>query len=220
VSTVWGRRGILLSGWIIGLALACVAASGQAAPRIPCYKPDEYEQVLDAYFAHAHGDVTSNVVLRNYGGLIPEYELVLYPNVSTHSIFWYRPKKAIWDGAYDGFSAGKRRSIQDYISRALKVPFTKEEIGISEAQFSDFITRAATVDTSTCEHLPLKDSRGNEHVIEDAPWLELIVNGGRTRAHVTDTSDFSYIVSQNPELLRWASDIQKILRDHLRSSIR
>jgi hypothetical protein len=49
-------------------------------------------------------------------------------------------------------------------------------------------------------------------MIADAPLLEIITNGGRTRAKITDTSDFKEILSQNPALLAWATDVQKLFR--------
>jgi hypothetical protein len=210
------RRGLVVVG-LMALFVSTYASGQSIRPVARCHDGfGEYEQVLDAHFAHACGDSKSAVVLRVYGGLIPEYELVLDPSDSSHSIFWYRPQKSIWGGAYDGFFAGKHRAMQDYISRALKIPFTKQEIEISEAQFPDLVARVATIDTSICEHFPLRDSKGNEQFIEDLDSFELIVDGGRTGAQVSDTGDFTYIVSQNPALLQWDTDIEKILRDHLR----
>ena len=60
-----------------------------------------YEQMLDAYFAHARGSSPSAVVLRVYGGLGPEYEIVIDPNISTHRILRYTARKPIWGKAFD-----------------------------------------------------------------------------------------------------------------------
>ena len=62
-----------------------------------------YEQMLDAYFAHARGSSPSAVVLRVYGGLDPEYEIVIDPNISSHSILRYTAKEPIWGKAFDDY---------------------------------------------------------------------------------------------------------------------
>jgi hypothetical protein len=120
VSTKFDNGARLLRDWIVLLAVlstsSVLAVTQERPERKTCYSPDEYEQVLDAYFAHARRNGRSAVVLRVYGWLIPEYELVLDPSVSSHSIFWFRPRKSIWGSAYDGFFAGKHREMQDYVS--------------------------------------------------------------------------------------------------------
>jgi hypothetical protein len=55
-----------------------------------------YEHLLDGYFARARGNSPSAVILRVYGGLEPEYEIVLNPDISSHTISWYAPKKILW----------------------------------------------------------------------------------------------------------------------------
>jgi hypothetical protein len=166
--------------------------------------------VLDAYFANARGSSSSAVVLRVYGGLSREYEIVSDPHVSTHTIFRYTPGKSIWGDASDGLYTGKHSPLADYEARATKVPVTKNSADVPEAMLLDLMVRAKAIDTSICERLPLKDSKAQEHLIEDAPWLEIIVDGGRSRTAVTDTSGFEYIISQNPVLLQWALDLQKV----------
>jgi hypothetical protein len=203
--------------WATVLAIASATAVTVAARTTPdrssCSSKtgNEYEQTLDAYFEHARGESPSAVVLRVYGGLSPEYELVLDPEVAKDSLFWYEPEKSIWGNAYDGLIT-RRRSHDEYVSRALKIPFARKQVKISEAQFLSLISRAADIDTTICERLPHKGSKGETYMIADAPLLEIITNGGRTRAKITDTSDFKEILSQNPALLAWATDVQKLFR--------
>lgn len=213
------RRPLLSrAAWITVLVFGWCPLFGQKPSNpAPCYQPDEYEQVLDAYFAHARGTDSRAVILRVYGGNVAEYELVLNPDTSNHSIVMYEPVKSIWGGAYDGLFTGRHRGLQDYISRALKVLFTKQEFDVSEGQFSDLVARAEKMDTTICEHLPLKNANGQSQFILDAPWFELIADRGNTRTKVTDTSDFKDVTSQNPLLLQWASELERILRDHARS---
>lgn len=193
---------------VLLLAGLCSAQSQQA----DCKNRGEYEQVLDAYFAHARGNEPSEVVLRVYGGLAPEREFVIDPSRSTHQLFVYAPRKSIWGDAYDGLYSGTHRGVAAYTARATRVPFTVKQFEVSEPQLSQLLVEGRSIDPSICEHLPLRDSKGNQQLIEDAPWFELIRDGGQTVTRVTDTSDFKDIVSQNPALVKWALEIQSVAR--------
>jgi len=200
---------------LVSIALVVLAVAGATAadPIKQCKSDDgEYVRVLDSYFAHARGSSSSAVVLRVYGGLLPEYEIVIDPSVSTHVVFRYTPKKAIWSNVYDGAFIGKHRTLADYSARAIMVPVVTPQFEIPESQLRDLVTMSKSVDTIACEHLPLHDSKGHDYLIEDAPWFEIIMDGGHTNAKVTDTSDSKEIVSQNPSLLQWAISLQNAIR--------
>jgi len=46
-------------------------------------------------------------------------------------------------------------------------------------------------------------------VMLDAPYYEMITNGGKTRVGVTDTGD-SNVISSNRPLLRWARELDRL----------
>jgi hypothetical protein len=161
--------------------------------------------VLDGYFAHARGSSPSVVVLRVYGGLDPEYEIVIDLSRSTHTLFRYTAKKTIWGKAFDDYM-GTHKDAAGYIPNAIKVPVLKEELEIAAATLQNLLGRAKAI-SSGCEKGPFIDSKGGEVVILDAPFLELITNSGQIRARVTDTGGTD-IVSENPVLLQWAMDMR------------
>src|ERR1700757_3581151 len=105
---------------LFGIALVLLAVAGitsaQNSDSVKQCKndDDEYERVLDAYFANARGSSPSALVLRVYGGLLPEYEIVIDAGTSVHTGFRYTPKKSIWGGAYDGFFTGRHRTLAEY----------------------------------------------------------------------------------------------------------
>jgi hypothetical protein len=165
-----------------------------------------YEQVLDGYFAHARGRNSSAVILRVYGGLAPEYEMVIDPSLSTHTIFRHGARKVIWGKAFDDYM-GTHKDAAGYIPVAIKVPVSKKAFDVPETKLQELVARAKEID-SRCENGPFTNSEGKEVVVLDAPYLEVITNSGKIRARVTDTSDFKEIVSQNPSLVQWALDVE------------
>lgn len=84
--------GVLIAGLVALFASTC--ASGQSVRSIDrCHHvTTEYEPVLDAYFKEARGSEGPGVVLRVYGGRLPEYEIVVNTQISRHSIFRYYPR--------------------------------------------------------------------------------------------------------------------------------
>ena len=163
----------------------------------------EYSQVLDTYFSHARGYSPSAIVLRMYGGLLAEDEIVLNPEVSNHSIFVYTAGRSIWGNVYS--LSRPHRTIDEYGKDAIAIPFSKREVELKEAQFLDLFARANRIDTPICEDL----SRGRHPVIaHDAFEFEIIKNTGNARSRVMDTRG-SKRLSQNPALLRWALDVQE-----------
>ena len=120
----------------------------------------EYEPVLDAYFKEARGSEGPGVVLRVYGGRLPEYEIVVNTQISRHSIFRYTPERSISGNVYS--LAKPHLSLNQYKMEALKIPFSKTEVEVPEGELQELIARASRIDTSICEHLPLKDSEGHE----------------------------------------------------------
>jgi len=65
-----------LSGFVLGGLLSANALQSNPSgcgDRIS----EEYEQVLDAYFARVRGHSSSAIILPVYGGMLPEYEIVL-----------------------------------------------------------------------------------------------------------------------------------------------
>lgn len=160
----------------------------------------EYDEILDAYFVHARGDRSSLVVARIYGGLTSEYEIVIDTELSRHNIFRYVPARAIHWNVYS--LATPHLSVDQYKAEALKIPFTKTEFEIPEGQLQYLLSRAKKIDTSICEHLPLKDSKGRSNIVADGTGFEIITDSGNKRARVTDTNG-SDLVNQNPGLLNW-----------------
>jgi hypothetical protein len=117
------------------------------------------------------------------------------------------PEQSIWGSVYS--LSKPHLTLDQYIAEALKIPFSKTEFELPEAKVEELIAGARRIDTSICENLALKDSKGHQYLVHDAASFEMVVDGGRSRAMVTDTSDSRKIVSQNPLLLQWAVDLQK-----------
>lgn len=185
------------------LCWAGVSAAKDAPTQRGCPNSlSEYSQVLDAYFSHARGGASSAIVLRVYGGLLPEYEIVIDAKQSTHAIFRYAPARAIQWNVYS--LAQPHLPMGQYKAEALKIPFTRAEFEVGESKLQDLLADANAIDTSVCEHFPLKDSKGHSHLVKDATLFEIIADSGSKRTRVTDTSGFD-LISQNPALLKWGT---------------
>lgn len=195
---------------VMVFAVPFTAAQKHPASEDCGFRSYGYEQMLDAYFAHARGSSPSAVVLRVYGGLGPEYEIVIDPNISTHRILRYTARKPIWGKAFDDYMRN-HRTAAGYVPQAIKVPVSKHEFEIPRTKLQELVAGAKTIDPN-CENRPFNDSKGNQVVVLDAPYLELIVNSGRSRARVTDTEGMD-VISQNPALLRWALDVENATRE-------
>jgi hypothetical protein len=197
--------GVLILGLLVAL-FTSTCASGQSVRSIDrCqHVTSEYEPVLDAYFQQARGSEGLGVVLRVYGGTRPEYEIVVDPQISRHSIFRYTPERSIWGNVYS--LATPHLSLNQDKREALKIPFSKTEVEVPEGELQELVARAKRIDTLICEHLPLKDSEGHEFLPQDGLSFEIITIEGESRASVTDT-DGSRIISQNPAVLQWALDL-------------
>ena len=163
----------------------------------------EYEKVLDAYFTHARGNSPSALVLRVYGGLLPEYELLLDPENSPGIVVRYAPTRSIWVNVY---SLGRPHlTIEQYVTQAEEVPFSRDEFKISDELMQSLLAKAKTIDTSICEHQPMKGIHGETFMVKDAPWFEIIEEQARIRARVTDAGP--KVVSQNSALQKWGHDV-------------
>jgi len=171
----------------------------------------DYTQVLDDFFQQAHGPLKGAVVLRVYGGLLPEYEIVLDPETNPKNLTEYEPKQSIWGNVFD--LTASRQTTEHYVAAARKMRVIKKEFAVPEERIRDLWRRAQAIDTSTVEPGSFKDSKGHEMVIMDAPYFELILNDGAVRTRVTDTSG-SDIVSSNPVLLQWSLDVESTLSPH------
>ncbi len=160
----------------------------------------EYEQVLDAYFTHARGTSPSMIVLRVYGVQL-EYEMLLDPEKLPDELVRYAATKSIWGNVYS--IEKPHLKVEQYVTQAEEVPFSKDELKISDELMQGLLARASTIDTSICEHQPMKGTRGGTFMVKDAQWFEIIKEQGRVRARVTDAG--AKVVSQNPGLKRWGS---------------
>ena len=166
---------------------------------------DECAQVLDAYFAHARGNTPSAVVLRVYGGFLPEYEIVIDPENSPGTLVRYAAAKSILGNVY---SLGKPHlTVDQYVTEAVEVPSSKTEFNVPDERIKDLLSKAGAIDTSICEHQPIKDLKGHDVLVLDAPSFEILEKQGRVRARVTDTD--AKVVSQNPALKDWGLDLQE-----------
>ncbi len=166
--------------------------------------------MLDAYFVHARGSSKSAIVLRIYAGLYPEYEIVLDPQVSMRKVFRYSPVRSIYGKAYDGWDIDNpRRSLTNYISRAKKIPFKKQEFEIPESTFNDLVDRQKGLVRTTCGNELLRNSKGDQVVTLDVSTYELIIDSGRGRSAVLNTNGDD-VISPNPDLLKWATDVLKL----------
>jgi len=166
----------------------------------------QYSEVLDAFFDSARETSETAIILRVWGGLSPEYEIVLDPEIAPMSLTVLTASKPIWGNAYS--LAKPRLSADESIAAARKIGVSKRDLPVAEEQLRELWRRALAVDPSVSEHGPFRDSKGREVLILDAPYFEIIMHAGRTRAHVTDTSG-SDIVSGNPMLLHWALDMER-----------
>jgi hypothetical protein len=200
------------TAWLLAFLCAShliASAQSTTSKSKPCNRFDsEYESVLDAYFIHVRGNIDSAIVLRIFGGLFPEYEIVFDPAVSKSALTRYSPSRIIWGKTYN--LGGSHRSLAEYQRLAIEIPVVKQAFELPQEKLDELIRRAARVDTSICESAPFKDRKGHDTLILDAPWFELITNGGKTRARVTDTTG-SDISSQNATLLQWALDVQRFV---------
>src|SRR5437764_7489632 len=106
----------------------------------------EYDEILDAYFGNARGNRGSLVVARIYGGLSPEYEIVIDTELSSHKVFRYVPARAIHQNVYS--LSRPHLSMIEYKAEALKIPFTVTEFEIAEGQLQDLLSRAKDIDSS------------------------------------------------------------------------
>ena len=183
--------------------------------KVPVFE-QQYAQVLDAFFEHARGTAETAVVLRIWGGLGPEYEIVLDPETAPRSLTIWTAAKPIWGNAFS--LSSPRPTTDESIALAQKIHISKKEVPAPEEQVRELWRRAFTVETSASEHGPFRDSKGREVVILDAPYLEMISDGGRKRVRVEDTGDFKDVTSHNPVLLHWALDLIAISKSESRSS--
>jgi hypothetical protein len=167
----------------------------------------EYPRILDAYFEHLRGVSATAVILRVSGGLSLEYEIVLDPEVSPKSITRWAATNGIWGNVFD--LARPKRSTQEYISDSYTIPASHKESSVPEERVRNLWRRSLVIDVSTSERGPFKDSKGHTVVMLDAPYYEMITNGGKTRVRVTDTSN-TKIMSSNPELLHWARELDAL----------
>ncbi len=182
-----------------------VQADGQdGSVRVPSFER-QYADVLDAYFERARGVSEKAIILRVWGGLSPEYEIVLDPETAPKSIAVWTAVKPIWGNAYD--LSGPKSTTEEFVSVATKIAVSKRKVPLPEEQLRELWRQALAVDLSLSEHGTFRDSKGREVVILDAPILEMITNGGRTRVQVTDTSGTD-VISANPSLLHWAMDLE------------
>ena len=194
----------------VALLMGCSYASAQHSNPCERVSVDTYERVLDAYFENARGNSPSAIVLRIYGGLYPEYEVVLDPQISDHKIFRYGPVRSIYGKAYDGWNTGNpRRTLSEYVARAKKIPIRKQEFEIPELEFSSLVERQKHFGLTTCGNEPLLNSEGKDIVVIDVSTYELITDSGRKRSAVPNTLGGN-IVSPNPDLLNWATEIRKL----------
>jgi hypothetical protein len=166
----------------------------------------EYEPVLDAYFKEARGSEGPGVVLRVYGGRLPEYEIVVNTQISRHSIFRYYPR---------AIDLGERLQPRETTSKSESV-----QNGGAQNSFLENGSRSAErrIARTYCASeqdryfnlraSPAQGFRGSRISATDGLSFEIITIGGESRARVTDT-DGSRIISQNPALLQWALDLQK-----------
>lgn len=182
-----------------------LAAAQDVGKKIPTFER-QYGEVLDAFFEHVRGVSETAIILRVWGGLSPEYEIVLDPEITPKSLDIWTAAKPIWGNAY-GLS-GARPATDESIALARKIGASKTKVAVPEEQLRELWRRALVVDTSLSEDRPFRDSQGRQVVLLDVPYLEMIIHGGRTRVRVTDTSG-SDVVSENPLLLRWAIDLEQ-----------
>jgi hypothetical protein len=82
----------------------------------------EYDQVLDAYFAHACGNSPSAIVLRVYGART-EYEILLDPENSPDKLVRYVATEPIWENVHS--LAKPQLTIAQYVTEAEEVRLRK-----------------------------------------------------------------------------------------------
>lgn len=187
----WWRAGF----FVLALALACTAQA-EDHPKTPCYKLDEYEQVLDAYFAHAYSMSSSATIVRIYGGLAPEYEIVLDPIRYPNAVVRYTPAKSIWGNIYS--LAKPHLSLNQYVEQAQQVPVNKVEYPLPEERMKALLETAGGIDMNVCEQMPMKDHSGHAVIVLDAPWYEVLQKQRTIRVRVTSSRE---VVTRNPRLM-------------------
>jgi hypothetical protein len=100
------------------------------------------------------------------------------------------------------------RSTAEYLAQAIKVPVMKREFEISPEKLQELITRGKHLDTRICEKGEFRSAKREHFVVLDAPWLEIIADAGKIRTRVTDTEGMNDVISENPELLKWALNVR------------
>jgi hypothetical protein len=118
--------------------------------------------------------------------------------------------KQVWRTAYE--LTKTPRTTQEYISKALAIKAVKSKVPLSDQQVDDLISKLRQIDISTPgQRRPLKNSKGQEVVVVDGTSYELILEGGRVRTQVTDTSR-SDTISENPALLDWILSLEAAVK--------
>jgi hypothetical protein len=69
------------------------------------------------------------------------------------------------------------------------------------------------IDTSICEHQPMKDTKKHTVIVLDVPWFEIMEKQGRVRARVIGAD--ARVISQNPALKSWAFDLEQAFGSRL-----
>jgi len=134
------------------------------------------------------------------------YDQILDAYFTT--LFRYSPAKSIWDKYNDWLSANPRRTLNAYVSRAKKISFRKQESDVSESDFNDLIARTKALNLTTCGLEPTVKTDGSQVLVLDAPIFEVILEAGKIRAGVLNTSGDD-VVSPNPDLLKWSLDVRE-----------
>jgi hypothetical protein len=188
---------------VLLLAATEVAAKDDSNPNAFERVENEYEQVLDAYFSHAYSTTPSAVVLRIYGGLAPEYEIVLDPINSPNAVARYTPANSIWGNVY-GLNR-RHLHLDEYIEQAERVPVVRVEFPVTHGTISMLLAMAKSCDMAISDRMPLEDHSGRAILVHDAPWYEVLQNQRTIRARVTS----SHVVStRNPRLVEFGQKLE------------
>lgn len=190
----------------------CSGSLGQDANAAPRHKNaiDEYRAVLDAYFESARGTTESVIVVRTYPSFEPESEIVIQSEPTGYAVVQISAAKQVWGTAYNLTKAPL--TAEEYISKALAIKAVKRKVPLSDQRINDFVGKLRQIDVSApLQRRPLKNSKGQEVLMTDGTSYELILEGGRVRTWVTDTSD-SDTVSENPPLLDWIVELETAVK--------
>jgi hypothetical protein len=170
----------------------------------------EYRAVLDAYFYNVAALPASSIAVGTYPSFEPESEIVIQSGPAGYAVAQVTATKQVWGNANDLTKV--HSTTQQYISKALTIKAKKYNVPLFAQQVDDLIRQLRQIDiSSSAPRGTLKNSKGQAVLMTDGTGYELILEGGRVRTWVTDTSH-SDVISENPRLLEWILSLQAAVK--------